>query len=146
MGPRKCWHILRWDVGPTNVVQARCLVMCVHVQMFLWKKTVVAPLQILADTLNTFCHHHHWTFVVTGGWSKASKLAYPVQCSTRSCRSSICPGRLSTSLGWSPLSSLFSFCTCMYTLSHWANTVKIAKIYSACVPTDSLCLTKCYFC
>ena len=46
-------------------------------------------------------HQHHWAAVVSRGWARmpqhaVSKLACRAMSSARSCRSSICPGRLST--------------------------------------------------
>ena len=44
-------------------------------------------------------HHQHWAAVVSRGWAKAAACHLQVACfvpsSARSCRSSICPGRLS---------------------------------------------------
>ena len=44
--------------------------------------------------------HHHWAAVVSRGWAQASACHLQLSClvlfSARSCRSSICPGRLST--------------------------------------------------
>ena len=34
---------LRWDLGPTSVLRAMCLVTRVHVRMFLWKKAARRP-------------------------------------------------------------------------------------------------------
>ena len=42
-------------------------------------------------------HHHHWAAVESCGWAKASACRLQITLSSaRSCRSSICPGRLST--------------------------------------------------